>query len=212
MTRPVKKRTYNSTVRREQAARTRRRILDAADELFATDGYARTTIQQIAARAGVVSETVYTVFGSKGRVLTAILDLRLTASADVSSALELPEATAIRDETDQAKQIALFVRFSVITQERIERVYGILRSAAAVDEEMSSIYAEMQTYRARNAKTIAAWIAKNGGLRVTRERAGEIMWGLAAPELAAMLKQQHGWSTNQYAAWLKDTLVRTLLR
>lgn len=211
MTRRVK-RTYNSTVRREQAALTRMRILDAADELFATNGYARTTIQQIAARADVVAETVYAGFGSKGRVLTALLDLRLTQSQDVSSALELPEATAIRDETDQAKQIARFVRFSVLAQDRIHRVYGILRSAAAVDDEMASIYREMQSYRAQNAKTIAGWIASNGRLRVTRERAGEIMWGLAAPELAEMLKQQHGWSTAQYAGWLEDTLARTLLR
>src|SRR5918999_6259691 len=107
MSRAAKKRPYVSTIRREQAALTRRRILEAADELFAAEGYLRTTVNRIAERAGVSPDTVYAVFGSKGRVLTALLDMRLVHGADVTNELDLPEARAIRDEPDQRSQIAL---------------------------------------------------------------------------------------------------------
>ena len=52
MGKPVK-RSYNSAVRREQAARTRARILDAAGTLFEANGYRPTTIRHIAETAEV---------------------------------------------------------------------------------------------------------------------------------------------------------------
>jgi AcrR family transcriptional regulator len=205
------KRQYTSAVRREQAASTRLRILEAAAELFDTNGYGRTTIKQIASKASVASDTVYAVFGSKGRVLTALIDLRLTDSSGVTNVMELPEALAIRDAKDQNEQIHLYARFMVQALKRVGSVYGMMRSAAEVDAEMSAIYEEMQAYRARNAKVIAGWIAKNGPLRVKRDRAGEIIWALASPELSGMLCEQQGWSESTYGAWLEDTLVHALL-
>src|SRR5689334_3288248 len=107
MTDPVKKRAYSSAVRREQAAQTRARIVEAAGTLFATHGYARTTIRQIADAADVAVDTVYSVFGTKARVLTALIDARLAPSG-VANVMERPEALAVRDETDQRRQIHLF--------------------------------------------------------------------------------------------------------
>jgi AcrR family transcriptional regulator len=207
MSRAAGKRSYESVVRREHAALTRRRILEAADELFGANGYVRTTIARIAEQAGVATDTVYATFGSKGRVLTALLDMHLVHGADVQNELELPEARAIRDEPDQRSQIRLFVRFFIEGVERIAHVYAIMRSAAEVDAEVSSIFLEMQTYRARNVDRIAGWIAKNGRLRVSKKRAGEIIWALASPELISMLREQQRWSREEYAKWLGNYLA-----
>lgn len=211
MSRAADKRAYTSRVRQEQAALTRRRILEAADELFTADGYTKTTVNRIAERAGVATDTVYAVFGSKGRVLTGLLDMHLVHGADVTNELDLPEAKQIRDEPDQRSQVALYVRFLVNALDRIGRVYAIMRSAATVDDEMSQIYAEMQEYRARNVHKIVDWIAKNGPLRVTKKRAGEILWALASPDLASMLRDQQGWSSEDYTLWLEDMLAYALL-
>src|SRR2546423_6513780 len=104
-------RKYSSALRDEQAARTRRRILDAASVLFLERGYARTTMKDIADLAGVARDTVHAVFGSKARVLTALIDLRLVPDGSVASARERPDALAVRDEVDQRKQIDLFASF-----------------------------------------------------------------------------------------------------
>lgn len=45
-------RSYNSTLRAEQAANTRQRILDAAAACFARSGYAGTSLADIASEAG----------------------------------------------------------------------------------------------------------------------------------------------------------------
>src|SRR6266540_1221836 len=57
------------TPRRPKAQATRRRILDAARGLFVERGYVATTIEAIAAEAGVAVPTVYLAFGTKRGLL-----------------------------------------------------------------------------------------------------------------------------------------------
>jgi len=71
------RRGYDSPRRREQAAETRLKILDAAGELFARDGYAAVAMPAIADRAGVALKTVYLAFGTKAGVLHGLWDVRL---------------------------------------------------------------------------------------------------------------------------------------
>ena len=206
---PVKKRAYASTVRREQAAQTRSRILDAASELFESNGYARTTIVAIAQRAEVAADTVYAIFGSKARILTALIDLRLAPAA--ANVMDRPQAHAVRDEVDQRRQIAAFARDMAGVSARVRPIYEILRTASAVEPEMAAIHAEMDSYRLRNMRQVVTWIATRGPLRVDVERAGEIVWAVVSPDVARMLCDIQGWSQEQYAVWLEDTLVRLLL-
>ena len=207
---PVKKRSYSSPVRQEQAAQTRARILEAAGTLFESNGYARTTIAAIAERAGVAADTVYATFGNKARVLTALIDVRLAPSGD-ANVLERAEAHAVRDEPDQRRQLHAFARDIATISARVRPVYEIMRTASAVEPEMAAVFAEMDAYRLRNMSQAAAWIAASGPLRVDVERAGEIIWAVASPDVARMLCDVQGWSSDAYAEWLEDTLVRLLL-
>jgi AcrR family transcriptional regulator len=212
MAKAVKKRAYDSAVRREQAAQTRARILDAAAALFEANGYPSTTIREIADTAGVASDTVYAVFGSKPRILTALIDVRLTAGGGYKNVLDRPEAQAIRAEKDQRRQLQLFAHDMASILERVRPVYDMMRSAADVDPEMASIYQEMQSYRARNMRRVADWLTANGRLRMDAARAADILWALASPDTAKLLCDGRNWTVARYAQWLEDTLVRTLVR
>ena len=208
---PVKKRSYSSAVRREQAAQTRARILEAAGELFESNGYARTTIAAIADRAGVAADTVYATFGNKARVLTALIDVRLAPAAGVDNVLDRPQAHAVRDEPDQRRQLRAFARDIATISERVRPVYEIMRTASAVEPEMAAVHAEMDTYRLHNMRQVATWLAANGPLRVDVDRAGEVIWAVASPDVGRLLCDVQGWTTDHYAEWLEDTLVRILL-
>jgi AcrR family transcriptional regulator len=211
MTKPVKKRAYSSPVRQEQAARTRERIVDAAGDLFVSQGYARTTIRQIAEAANVSPDTVYAVFGTKARVLTALIDQRLAPAPGVDNVLDRPEAQAVRDEPDQRRQLHFFARDMAAVSARVRPVYEILRTASAVEPEMAAIRAEMDQYRLRNMRQAADWIAAHGPLRVDIDRASEIIWALASPDVSRMLCDGRDWTQDEYAEWLGDALVRLLL-
>src|SRR6478672_881560 len=98
-----KPRAYRSELRQQQAEATRSRVLAAAAELFAADGYARTTLAKIAAAGGVSAETVqgqgpkaalmiaaieYAAFGLAGEENVFNLDVgrRLLAIAETRKA------------------------------------------------------------------------------------------------------------------------------
>ena len=205
------KRKYSSAVRAEQAGRTRTRILDAASELFLDHGYARTTMKDIASRADVARDTVHAIFGSKARVLTALIDLRLVPDGTVTNVTQRPDAQAIKDAVDQREQIELFARFIAGISTELRPVFEILRTASAVEPEMAKVFEEMDRYRMDNMRTYARWIAARGPLRVSTRRAGEIIWALASPDVGRLLCDEIGWTESQHARWLSDTLIRTLL-
>jgi AcrR family transcriptional regulator len=205
------KRKYSSAVREEQAARTRTRILDAAAELFLERGYARTTMKDIAVQADVARDTVHAIFGSKARVLTALIDHRLVPDGSVTNVTQLPEALAIKDEVDQRKEIELFAKFIAGISTELRPVFEILRTASAVEPEMAKVFEEMDQFRMNNMQTYASWIAARGPLRVSTRQAGEIIWALASLDVARMLCDELGWTESQHARWLSDTLIRTLL-
>ena len=57
----------------EEAAQIPDRLLDAATELFTGAGYANTTMEAIARKAGASSKTVYSRFANKEEVLAAVV-------------------------------------------------------------------------------------------------------------------------------------------
>ena len=140
MSEPVK-RSYSSELRREQATQTRERVVDAAANLFISHGYPATTVREIAKEAGVAVDTVYATFGSKARVLTALIDRNL-APAGERTVLGRPEALKVRDEPDQRAQLQLFARDMAQISERVRPVFEMLRIAAASEPDVAHVYAE----------------------------------------------------------------------
>ncbi|MDO9222224.1 MAG: TetR/AcrR family transcriptional regulator [Caulobacter sp.] len=66
-------------VRETQKQGTRRKVLEAARDLFNEIGYDETTIRAIAERAGVSVGSVFTTFASKSDVLSQVMEDRVDA-------------------------------------------------------------------------------------------------------------------------------------
>lgn len=65
------------SVRKSQKEATRQRVLDAARDLFETQGYEETTVREIARRAEVSVGSVFTTFANKGDILSQVMADRL---------------------------------------------------------------------------------------------------------------------------------------
>ena len=206
-------RRYVSGVRQEQAQRTRLRILDAAHRLFSEYGYAATTIERIAAEAGVAIDTVYAVFRSKRAVLSGLMARQVGGDDQPIAMLDRPEAQSVRREPNQRRQLARFVAGVTDAIERSGPVDDIMRSAAAIDPEISTLRRSIQEERFRNMTTLVRWLRANGALRHERnvDHAAAIVWTLTSPEVHHLFRVDRGWSPERFRDWLGDTLARTLL-
>jgi AcrR family transcriptional regulator len=207
------KRTYDSSLRKQQASQTRMRIVDAAQKLFAERGYATSTIEAIASGAGVAVDTVYATFGSKREVLKSLLDVRVGGDDAPIDLLDRPGPQAVRAGRNQRRQITTFARDVSEIIERVRPVDDIIRGAAAVDADMAALRAKVQESRYESMRKFVSWVAANGPLRegLTEEDAATIVWTLTSPEVHGLLRAVRGWSAERYTAWLGESLTRILL-
>src|SRR5262249_61246813 len=106
------KRTYNSSRRREQAAATRREILEGAQRLFERQGFAATTMAAIASEAGVALKTVYVTFETKSGVLRALWNLLLRGDEGDVHVMDRARYREVLDEPDPGRQVPLNARQS----------------------------------------------------------------------------------------------------
>jgi AcrR family transcriptional regulator len=208
------KRTYDSSLRKQQASQTRLRVLDSAQKLFAERGYAATTVEAIASEAGVAVDTVYAAFSTKRGVLKALLDVRVGGDDAPIDLLDRSGPQAVRREPNQRRQVAAFAADVSAIIERARPVDDIIRGAAAVDADIAEFRAKAQEHRFRNMRQLVSWLAANGPLRdgLTEEEAAAIVWTMTSPEVHRLLRVNRGWTPERYTAWLRDNLTRILLR
>jgi AcrR family transcriptional regulator len=206
-------RRYDSALRKEQARQTRSRILDAAQRRFAERGYGVTTMEAIAAEAGVAVDTVYAGFGSKRGVLSALMDVRVGGDDQPVELLDRPGPRAVMREPNQRRQLAHFAQDVSAISERARPVDDIIRGAAAVDGEVAALRSRLQESRFQNMSRFVAWVAANGPFRagISEADAAAIVWSLTSPEMHRLLRVERAWTSERYAEWLGQTLTRTLL-
>src|SRR5260370_30510272 len=93
MEQDVKGRRYDNSRRQAQARATRADIVAAARRLFTEHGYPATTIEAIGEAASTPLATVYRLFGSKRRILAALLDVSLRRDDEP---IALPDRPPVR--------------------------------------------------------------------------------------------------------------------
>jgi AcrR family transcriptional regulator len=212
---PVKpKRRYDSPRRREQAAATRRAILEAAQKLFEEQGYAATPMAAIAAEAGVALKTVYVVFETKSGVLRALWHLLLRGDEVDVPVGERAWYRAVIDEPDPARQLELNARNARAVKERAGRLLGVLRGAAPTEPDINDLWERVQRDFYDNQRVIVESLAAKQALRdgLDVDRATDILWTLNHPDLWQLLVLQRGWTPAEYERWFADTACTQLLR
>jgi AcrR family transcriptional regulator len=207
-------RPYDAPRRREQAAATRRRILEAAQPLFEANGYPATSMSEIAAGAGVALKTVYVAFETKSGLLRALWHLRLRGDESPDPVGEREWFREVLDEPDPARQLRLNARNSRAVKERVGGLFEVMRTAAASEPEIDALWRRIQNEFYENQRAIVRSLhrkrALKPGLGVTR--ATDIVWTLSHPDTYRLLVAERGWTPAGYERWLGDSWCSQLLR
>lgn len=204
---------YSSTLRAEQAAQTRAKVLAAAAERFAADGFARTTLTRLARAAGVSVETVQAQ-GSKGSLLTAAVHWLTFGTSQQTGFLTAPESRSIieaADSTEFCRRGAQLVgAFNIKT-------YGLWRafaSAASDDLEVDREFTELSMFIRGQCRELVLILADRRWLRhdVGVDELGDSVWVLIGAENYDKTTVRLGWSHEQYVTWLDRSLTDLLFR
>jgi AcrR family transcriptional regulator len=207
------KRPYQSTLRGAQAKSTREVIIAAATRLFVEQGYAATSIEEIAAAAGVSRATVFTSIGGKPTLLKTALDVAIVGDDEPVALPERPRSVAIRAEPDPRKYLVLYAEVVTEIGGRLAGIYEAVRGAAGADLDARGLWESHLAQRRQGATNVVGDVLRKGQLRlgVDREAAADVIWLLNDPGLYQMLVRRRGWTPGHYQAWLAETMIRQLL-
>ncbi len=198
--------SYHSPRRQQAAAATREAILQAAQDLFVTQGYGCTTVAQIAEAAQVAANTVYTSVGGKPQLLAAIME-RGTADPGVDETL-----AAVARATDPSEVIRLTAAGTRQVNERNATGVTVLLDSARVDFWAADMLrASVRTYR-DTLDILARRLVEIGALDPSDQgRGGEIFWYLYGWMSWRTLIIDLGWSWNAAEQWLAQRGIEALL-
>jgi AcrR family transcriptional regulator len=198
--------TYRSPRRAQAAAETRAAILDAAENLFAANGYAKTTVAQIAAAADVAANTVYTSLGGKPQLVVTLSE---RAAADPVIATTLDSIETLTDGPGIIRRLAAGT--GEMRRKQLPSITVMLDNVTA-DPLIARVAEDILKLVRDRVDRVAARLAGQGLLRagVTAARAGDVLWFYFG---IAPWRELHdlGWSWDEAEAWLAEQAIGALL-
>lgn len=198
-------------MRRQQAEQTRQRIVAAAAELFAADGYARTTLAKIAAAAGVSAETVQ-IHGPKAALMVAAVEYVAFGVTGEQNILDLEVGREFLAIDNPEKAIDFLVAKQTEVHQRSAGLSQALIGAAASDAELDRYLGAL----------LAGVISQNRRLLTVCRDRGWLRADLPFDEIVATaavlsgidtflrVTRRDGWSVPRYQAWLRRILAETV--
>src|SRR5581483_9895030 len=197
-----KKRPYRSTSRNAQAAQTRKRILEAAKNLFESEGFEYATIEKIAQVANVAIPTVYSLFQSKRGVLRALMDEVFPKDQFEALVEKSKKATSPEERLLYSARIAR----QMYDAERAQM--EVFRGASVLSPEFKELERERERRRHERQEVTINAMAEEHSLAkdMSMNRARDILWLFTGRDTYRMLVIEQGWTSEEYEKWLADLL------
>jgi AcrR family transcriptional regulator len=198
--------------RSAKVVETRRRILDAAQELFLARGYSASTIEAIAEAAGVSVPTVYVRFENKRLLLKSLLDRTIAGDDEPVPMLDRPWMRDALSQGDPAALLRRVVHEARLVHERTVPLVMAIRAAAGTDTDLQDLWDVLREQRHVVADAIS------GALRrcttfppgLTRRQATDVVYAQLSPDMYQMLVFERGWTPQAWERWITQLLTDEL--
>lgn len=194
--------------RKERAAATRRRMMEAAYRVFSASGWSGTTMDAIAAEAGVAVQTLYFTFHTKAELLQAAFDFAVLGPEDPTPPHLSAWWRAAEAEPDVAEALGHVVAGTMEIFRRAAPLVWVIQG----DPDARAAYQFNEDLRIQGYGQMVAMLAAKHPLRpgLTRARARDLMLVLLGPAVFQSLTAERGWSIDEFGAWVTGALLREL--
>jgi AcrR family transcriptional regulator len=199
-----------SRPRQERAQLTRRKICDAAKQLFLSAGYASTTIADIARAARVAPQTVYFVFGSKAALLAAILDYEIVGDMEPVPLLQRQPADRLAQIRDPVRRLQRVVAIATEITQRLAPLYEIVRSGAA-DPDIGALLERHEEQRWHSLLGLLGALESVLPGHMQLQDAADQLYALLSHDVYWLLVCRRGWSEPRWRAYVAHQAIKQLL-
>ncbi|MEJ3747324.1 helix-turn-helix domain-containing protein [Actinomycetes bacterium KLBMP 9797] len=198
------RRRYDSLRRAAQARETRAGIAEAARQLFVSQGWAATTVREVARAAGVSVPTVYATYGNKTGLVQALADAADLAAdaAQMVAELESPAATP-------ARQLAAMAGYDRRLFERAGDVIVLVREAGRTEPDLATAYRDgRRRGDETRVRVFGSWptdVLRSG---VDVPAAVDVYAAICNIDVYRTLTDERNWSPDRVEQWWGDALAR----
>ncbi|QDP94949.1 TetR/AcrR family transcriptional regulator [Microlunatus elymi] len=155
---------------RPKRADVRARIVAAARDSFLHNGYQRTNLGEVAARAGFSKGAVYSNFGGKTDLFTAVINEQTGAATDAVLGSSEHLVAAVRDPAGIAL-LAAELTDRIVEHETTHTLLAEFRSLAGGDPELAAAYGQIRESQRERLLTDLRSRAAELGLEVDFDEA-----------------------------------------
>jgi AcrR family transcriptional regulator len=206
-------RRYSAPKREAAAARTRESILVAAKSSFEQRGWHGATVREIANTAGVSQKTVEAIFGTKARLLQAVIDYAIRGDAE---AIEMPQRDVVAKMEavpTAAAMLTLHATHLRTIHERSSRIASTVEQAASGDTSIAELWKRMNHNRRVGVlwatDTLLAKPGRKAGM--SRRHVEAVFWVALNWGTFRTLTEQAGLDADSYESWLRGYYRSMLL-
>lgn len=180
--------------------------------LFIAQGYADTTVTDVARRAGVSVDTLYASVGRKPQLLLTVHDMVLGSTDEPIAAEQRDYVVAVRAAAGAHAKLTTYADALGRLLPRTVPLADALRVAAQGDRECRKVWDGLNQRRAANMLLLARGLRGTGELRqeLTDTEVAHVIWTTNSPEYY-LLATAGGRSGEDYARIVADLWTRTLL-
>jgi AcrR family transcriptional regulator len=184
-------------LRERRSQLTREEVLTAARRLFAERGYARTSVRDIAAAAGVSPQTVYDSVGSKSALVARLNDL-IDTEAGVGAL-----ARAMAESDDPAYVVGTSARITRAILETCSDVLRTLVAGAADEPDLAQVLEEGHRRHVAGARSVVERLRRLEALPrgVDTEDAAQALAATSDFRIGLVLHDGYGWSLDRVEEW-----------
>ncbi|WP_445257872.1 GNAT family N-acetyltransferase [Nocardioides aurantiacus] len=176
----------------------RDRVLDAAGRLFPAQGYAGTTLGQVAAESGVSASRIHRLVGSKGEVFSAMVWRHIIGAH--------PDLQSVFDELRLEEEPDVDVRLDRVAATVLEAASGmahlvpVIAEAISRDPVVRGIVQGAELQRVGTSRMLVRVLTRGTAPRPDAVPEVQMLCsGEAYRSMAAF-----GWSRERHAAWLRQ--------
>lgn len=198
--------------RRGRAKATQWRIVKAAYRLFCAQGYAGTTMAQIAEAAGVAVQSVYFTFHTKATLLSRAYDFAVMGEEEPQIPQRQAWYQAMTAEPDVTQSLRHFVTGVGEITRRVTPLALAAQVAADGDPDTARVIAFHDGMQADAYREVVKLLGAKAALRpgLSLERGTDLLLLYAGTDVYHVMVEMRGWSHDEFLEWTAQTLADQL--